>query len=77
MPWCLHLQNEEKQRSDWNILKIPFLFHTLILYFGLHLVDPGCYDDDGLIEVRKEDELEEMPQVRWKLGNSTVYTKRS
>lgn len=49
-----------------------FLFCALILpmvYFGLHLADLGCHDNNGFVEDKKEDELEEMPQVRWELGD--------
>lgn len=40
-----------------------------MVYFGLHLSDLGCYDDNGFVEDRKENELEEMAQARWELGN--------
>lgn len=48
-----------------------------MVYFGLPWADSGCYDNDGLIEFWKEDELEEMPQIRWDQKNYTVNIRKS
>ena len=71
---------KKRKATDSSILKIPLLFCTLILhvvYFGLHWTDSGCYDNDGLTEVKKEDKLEEMPQIRWDQENYTANKRKS
>lgn len=62
-------------RSDQDILKIYFLFCTLILptaYCRLQLADLDCYDEGKIVEMKKEGKLEEVLQVGWdprKLNN--------